>query len=105
MSPGVSAAIEIVGTFVLPPVLAVAAAWHALGPLWRRAGGGFGGPVERARLIAELEAALRAVGDLTFDHATGKIRDEDYQVLRARQEAAAIRALRQLEARIEQHPE
>jgi len=79
--------------------LAAAAAWYVLAPLWRAA------PdephhesVERARLVRERETALRVLRDLALDHTTGKMSDADYEALRARQEAAAIEALRRLDA-------
>jgi hypothetical protein len=79
--------------------LAAAAAWYVLLPLWR------GGPrgalnysAERTRLVRKRETALRALRDLALDHATGKMRDADYDALRAREEAAAIEALRGLDA-------
>lgn len=79
--------------------LAAAAAWYVLVPLWRT------GPdavrndsAERARLVRERESALRALRDLALDHATGKMSDADYDALRVREEAAAIEALRRLDA-------
>lgn len=79
--------------------LAVAAAWYVLAPL-RRGEGPLGRrePAERARLVREREAALRALRDLALDHATGKMSDADYEDLRLRHEAAAIDVLRRLDA-------
>ncbi|HEV2439093.1 MAG TPA: hypothetical protein VGX97_03440 [bacterium] len=79
--------------------LAAAAAWYVLAPLWRRGTApGRAESAERARLVQERETALRALGDLAFDRATGKMSDADYDILRGRYEAAAIDALRRLDA-------
>jgi hypothetical protein len=79
--------------------LAALAAWYVLAPLWR---GTSNRPqeesAERSRLVHERETALRALRDLALDHATGKMSDADYDALRVRQEAAAIEALRRLDA-------
>lgn len=79
--------------------LAAAAAWYVLAPL-RRAATIATAEVsdERNRLIRERETALRALRDLAFDHATGKMSDADYEALRIRQEAAALEALHRLDA-------
>jgi hypothetical protein len=80
-------------------VLAAAAAWFVLAPL--RGGPSADGPAdagERARLVHGRETALRALRDLALDHATGKMSDADYEALRVQQEAAAIEALRRLDA-------
>ncbi|HLY23843.1 MAG TPA: hypothetical protein VKT83_15365 [bacterium] len=86
-------------TAVITVVLAAAAVWYVLAPLWRR----LPAPdrsvsVERARLAAERETALRVLSDLALDHATGKMSDADYEALRGRQETAAMEALRRLDA-------
>ncbi len=50
----------------------------------------------RLRLIEERDRALAALKELEFDHRTGKISDEDYEVqvsLVRREAAAAIQAL------------
>lgn len=79
--------------------LAAAVAWYVLAPLWRRGTlPDRGESAERARLVQERETALRALGDLAFDHATGKMSDADYDTLRGWYEAAAIDALRRLDA-------
>ncbi|MHB8732841.1 MAG: hypothetical protein ACYDAB_13745 [bacterium] len=86
-------------TAAITVVLAAAAVWYVLAPLWRRgATPDRGVSDERARLVEEREAALRALRDLSLDHATGKMSDADYDALRSRQEAAAIDALRRLDA-------
>lgn len=78
--------------------LAAAAVWYVLAPLWRRRAEPEQSAAERARLMEQREAALRVLRDLALDHATGKMSDADYETLRARQEAAAIDALRRLDA-------
>lgn len=86
-------------TAVITVVLAAAAVWYVLAPLWRRgAAPDRTASAERARLVEERETALRALRDLALDHATGKMSDVDYDALRDRQEAAAIDALRRLDA-------
>ena len=78
---------------------AVAAAWYVLGPLVRgTAVPDLEGSAERARVVRERETALRALRDLALDHATGKMSDADYDALRGGQEAAALDALRRLDA-------
>ena len=86
-------------TVVLATAVAAAAAWYVLAPLMR----GAALPdreesAERARLVGERETALRVLRDLALDHATGKMSDADYDALRGRQEAAALDALRRLDA-------
>jgi hypothetical protein len=44
-------------------------------------------PASRSR------AALAAIGELEFDHATGKLADDDYRMLRSRYEVRAVDAL------------
>jgi hypothetical protein len=79
--------------------LVAAAVWYVLAPLRRGDLVTEGAEsAERARLEREREAALRALRDLAFDHATGKMSDADYEELRLRHEAAAIDVLRRLDA-------
>jgi hypothetical protein len=79
--------------------LVAAAVWYVLAPLRRgEAPAERGESAERARLVREREAALRALRDLALDHATGKMSDADYEELRRRHEAAAIEVLRRLDA-------
>jgi cytochrome c-type biogenesis protein CcmI len=85
-------------TSVIAAVLAAAAVWYVLAPLWRGAASDRSASAERARLEEERETALRALRDLALDHATGKMSDADYEALRVEQEAAAIDALRRLDA-------
>jgi hypothetical protein len=82
--------------------IAAAAAWYVLAPLRRATHGARSAfpeqSLERARLIRERDAAVRVLRDLVLDHATGKMSDGDYAVLRAQYEATAIGALRALDA-------
>jgi hypothetical protein len=48
-------------------------------------------------LVQEKETAYRAILDLEFDHALGKVSDADYAALRSQHEAEAIAALRKLD--------
>lgn len=83
----------------LAGAVAAAAAWYVLGPLVRGAAvPDLEGSAERARVVRERETALRVLRDLALDHATGKMSDADYDALRGRQEAAALDALRRLDA-------
>ena len=50
------------------------------------------------RLTAERETVLTALRDLDFDHATGKLSDEDYAPQRAALVAQGVEVLKQLEA-------
>jgi len=50
-------------------------------------------------LIAQREAALTELRDLDFDHATGKVGDDDYTEQRARLVAKGATVLRQLAER------
>jgi hypothetical protein len=50
------------------------------------------------RLAAQREVALNALRDLDFDHATGKIVDEDYAPQRAALVAQGVAILKQIEA-------
>jgi hypothetical protein len=52
----------------------------------------------RAALEREKMLALRAIKELEFDHAMGKIAPEDFKEMTARLRARAIRLMRQLEA-------
>ena len=50
------------------------------------------------QLVAERESLLAALRDLDFDHATGKISDEDYTPQRAQLVAQGVAILKQLDA-------
>lgn len=50
------------------------------------------------RLAAERETILAALRDLDFDHATGKISDEDFTPQRAQLVAQGVAVLKQLDA-------
>ncbi len=55
------------------------------------------GPTPADDLLAEREGILAALRDLDFDHAMGKIADEDYAPQRAQLVARGVEALKQLE--------
>ena len=55
------------------------------------------GPTPADDLLAEREGILAALRDLDFDHAMGKIADEDYAPQRAQFVARGVEALKQLE--------
>jgi hypothetical protein len=52
----------------------------------------------RAALEREKMLALRALKELEFDHAMGKVADDDFQELTSKLRARAIRLMRQLDA-------
>jgi hypothetical protein len=53
--------------------------------------------LRRARLEHERGLAITAMRDLDFDHAMGKIADEEYQTLRAELETRALNAMAALD--------
>ena len=80
-------------TGVVMALLAAAAAVWVLAPL-RAAAGPAGGSGSRAgeppeRLRAARSAVDDALRDLELDHATGKVSEDDYRLLRARYEGRA----------------
>jgi len=50
------------------------------------------------QLLSQRDSLLNALRDLDFDHATGKITDEDYAPQRAQLVAQGVAALKQLDA-------
>jgi len=52
----------------------------------------------------EKAVALLAISEAEFDRATGKLSDDDYQVLRDDYEGRALRAMGELEVRMEAAP-
>lgn len=61
--------------------------------------GGESDPV-LGELMVRREAVLTAIKDLEFDHAVGKIEEEDFQVLNAQLRAEAIEVLKELDRRL-----
>ncbi len=51
-------------------------------------------------LLARREVALTAIKDLEFDHAVGKIEEEDFQALNAQLRAEAIAVLKEIDRRL-----
>lgn len=77
------------------------AAWRTLAPLTGRedaAGPQILGGRTRAALEREKALVLRAIKDLEFDHAMGKVSDKDFSEMTARLRARAAGLLRQLDA-------
>jgi len=74
-------------------VLVAAVAAIIITPLVRRGGS----DLDERRAPPDAEAqkhlALTAIKELEFDHATGKIDDDDYRALRSRYEARAMEVL------------
>ena len=83
-------ALLIVGTFVfvLRPLAAQDSSWL---------GGDKGSRAPASELIARRDALYAALKDAEFDRETGKLTDEDYQIVRTRTMAEAAGVLRQLD--------
>jgi hypothetical protein len=78
-----------------------ATAWRMLSPLAGRdepAGPQIFGGRTRAALEREKSLVLRAIKDLEFDHAMGKVSDKDFAEMGARLRARAAGLIRQLDA-------
>jgi tetratricopeptide (TPR) repeat protein len=92
MTLGVAVALAVIGipalVFVLWPLRARAGAPAALLPL---------PPDAREQLEESKRAALRALRELEFEHASGHVGDADYADLRARYEAEAAQILTELD--------
>src|SRR5262245_18945868 len=92
MTLGVVVVLAVIGlpalVFVLWPLRARAGAPAALLPL---------PPDEREQLEESKRAALRALRELEFEHASGHVGDADYADLRARYEAEAAQILSELD--------
>lgn len=52
-------------------------------------------------LLREKSIALLAIKEAQFDHAMGKLTDEDYSVLRSEYEERAMHAIRGMEAEVD----
>jgi cytochrome c-type biogenesis protein CcmH/NrfG len=92
MTLGVAIALAVIGipalAFVLWPLRARAGAPGALLPL---------PPDGREQLEESKRAALRALRELEFEHASGHVGDADYADLRARYESEAAQILSELD--------
>jgi hypothetical protein len=76
------------------------AAWRALAPLaglYHRAGGGILAGRTRAALERDKALVLRAIKDLEFDRAMGKVSEADFEELVPRLRARAMRLMRELD--------
>jgi hypothetical protein len=76
------------------------AAWRALAPLaglYHRAGGAMLGGRTRAALERDKALVLRAIKDLEFDRAMGKVSEADFEELVPRLGARAMRLIRELD--------
>ena len=76
------------------------AAWRALAPLAglsQRAGGGMLRGRTRAALERDKALVLRAIKDLEFDRAMGKVSEADFEELVPRLRARALRLIRELD--------
>jgi len=88
-------------------LLALGAVWYVMGPVLRPAVAGRGaGPGGASDEAADAEddlspraVALRALKEIEFDRATGKLADADYDELKQRYTAEALTALRGEEGR------
>ncbi len=86
---------------VLIAAVAVAiVAWPIIqGGRLRLANGEEADPV-LAELMARREAILTAIKDLEFDHAVGKVEEEDFRVLDTRLRAEAVEVLKEIDQRL-----
>ncbi len=85
-------------------VVGVAAlvAWPLLAPVPASEiapAGGSTSITERSELAAARDRALAAIREAELDHATGRLSDDDYAIIRAELEGAALSALARLDQR------
>lgn len=88
--------------FVVGVLLAAAAVWFVLQPIFRPEGAGDGrreaGGVDEGDDpdddVSPRAVALRALREIEFDRATGKLSDADYDALHRKYTAEALAALR-----------
>ncbi len=87
-----------IGSLLLALALVIAVAAFVARPLLQR---NSARPFAAASddLVAQREAVLIELRDLDFDHATGKIGDDDYAAQRARLTAKGVEIFRALDAR------
>jgi hypothetical protein len=89
---------------VVGVLLALVAIWYVMAPVWRpeTAGrgtveGGGGDAPDADDDLSPRAVALRALKEIEFDRATGKLGDTDYEELKRRYTAEALEALRREE--------
>ncbi len=88
--------------FVFGVLLAIGAVWFVLRPIFRPAPAGNGkretGSVDEGEDpeddLSPRAVALRALKEIEFDRATGKLSDADYDALRSKYTALALEVLR-----------
>jgi hypothetical protein len=84
----------------LAALLAIAAVWFTLQPILRPsalasgANGGGGEGEDQDEDMTPRAVALRALKEIEFDRATGKLSDADYETLKRQYTGLALRALR-----------
>ncbi|MBC8293947.1 MAG: hypothetical protein H8E45_12435 [Proteobacteria bacterium] len=85
-------------TLVALLAMAAASAWISW-PLLRPASASVEAETEASKELWEREkfVALTAIREAEFDQATGKLSDEDYEILRSDYEERAMKAMAQLE--------
>lgn len=87
-----------IGSLLLAFALFFIVAAFVVRPILDRAGQREHAPNPADALLAEREHVLTALRDLDFDHATGKIADDDYQPQRAALVSHGVEILQQLDA-------
>ena len=87
--------------FVVGVLLAAAAVWFVLYPIFRYVPGaastpqvGYGEEEDPADDLSSHAVALRALKEIEFDRATGKLSDADYDSLHRKYTAEALEAMR-----------
>lgn len=78
-------------------LLALVAAWYVMGPVLRPGTASTAGPADDLDLDEDLSPrarAIRALKEIEFDRATGKLADGDYDELKAQYTAEALAAMR-----------
>lgn len=85
-------------TLVALLAMAAASAWISW-PLLRPASASLEAEIEASKELWEREkfVALTAIREAEFDQATGKLSDEDYEILRSDYEERAMKAMAELE--------
>lgn len=86
------------GSILLGVALLLGVAFIVARPLLDRAEPGAPEPGQAETLLFEQDRVLSALRDLDFDHATGKLPDDDYAAQRARLVAEGTAVLKQLDA-------
>jgi len=93
-----------ISSILLSAALALLAAMFIARPLIERSSLGERRPTGAETLAADHETVIAALRELDFDHATGKIADEDYTAQRAALIAQGVGLLKQLDEIAKQFP-